>query len=154
MSVARRITHYLDFHDITFEAIQRGGAVPDSSSTRKWNSLAPSVAHVVVVRTEDSYYMVVVPTGKTVEVDRIRKMLQLPHCRRATDSEIAGIFSDCEVDAIPALGNLYNVPVVLDESFGKDENICFHGGTHHDLVLMRYCDFAELTDASVVSVQA
>lgn len=154
MAVPRRIAHYLYFHDIDFRAIQQDenavaqGAAPPSCPQ------ARNIARVVVVRTEDSYYMLVLPRGRAVRIDSIRQTLQLPHCRLATESEIADIFPDCEAGAVPALGNLYDVPVVLDETFGKDENICFSGGTRQDLLLMRYCDFAELTQASVVSLQS
>ena len=152
MAVPRRITRFLRFHDIDYEAIEHDEDIP---TEKEFQSLSPqrqNIARVMVVRTEDAYYMIVLPTGKAVPVDHVREALQLPHCRLATEDEIAGIFSDCEAGALPALGNLYNVPVVLDESFGREETICFSGGTRHDAVLMRYCDFAELTHASVVSL--
>jgi len=54
------------------------------------------------------------------------------------------LFPDCELGAMPPLGNLYRVPVYVDPSLTEDEEIVFQAGTHLNEIRMRYWDFARL----------
>jgi Ala-tRNA(Pro) deacylase len=62
----------------------------------------------------------------------------------ATEEEIKYLFPDCEVGAMPPFGNLYGLPVYVDQSLTEDEEIVFQAGTHSEAIRMRYWDFAAL----------
>jgi Ala-tRNA(Pro) deacylase len=63
----------------------------------------------------------------------------------ASELELAEIFSDCELGALPPFGNLYGLDVYVDRSLASDENIVFRAGTHTDTICIKYRDFARLT---------
>jgi Ala-tRNA(Pro) deacylase len=46
-------------------------------------------------------------------------------------------------------GNLYNVPVWVDESLAQDEEIVFNACTHRQAIKMKYSDFARLVHPTV-----
>jgi len=54
------------------------------------------------------------------------------------------MFSDCEVGAMPPFGNLYGVPVLVDETLARDPVILFNAGSHHETMTITYADFARL----------
>jgi len=151
MAVPRRIRQYLTFHDVPFKTIESRGTDPGRAALPACLR-GRRVAKSLVIRTEDGYLMLVVPRDKSVAPEHLSRRLQMPYCRLAKASEIAQIFSDCEGGAVPALGNLYNLPVVLDKSLERDQDICIPAGSPDDLVMMRACDFAELTQAAVVEI--
>ena len=64
--------------------------------------------------------------------------------RLATETEIARLFPDCELGAMPPLGNLRGLPVYVDASLASQDIIAFNAGTHRDSVHMRYVHFAKL----------
>jgi Ala-tRNA(Pro) deacylase len=69
--------------------------------------------------------------------------------RLATEEELAQLFPDCEVGAMPPLGTLYGLPVYVDRSLIRDEEILFEAGTHSEAIRMRYWDFAALVFPTV-----
>ncbi len=55
---------------------------------------------------------------------------------------------------MPPFGNLYNLPVYVDESLAEDDTIAFNAGSHRELLKLAYSDFAKLTKPRVVKVVA
>ena len=79
---------------------------------------------------------------------RIRSISR--HIRRATGVQTAELaserefkqhFPDCETGAMPPFGNLYGIPVYVDESLAEDREIAFNAGSHFELIKMAYRDF-------------
>ena len=67
----------------------------------------------------------------------------------ASEEEFAELFPDCEVGAMPPLGNLYGLPVYVASTLAEDEEIVFNAGTHTDVIRMKYSDFARLVSPEV-----
>lgn len=69
-------------------------------------------------------------------------------CHRK-EQEFEGTFPDCEVDAMLPFGNLYGVPVYVEETLAEDETIVFRAGTHSDTMSVKYADFERLVRPTV-----
>jgi len=50
---------------------------------------------------------------------------------------------------MPPFGQLYGMPVFVDESLTRDKEIAFNAGTHHELIRLSYKDFARLVQPKV-----
>ena len=59
----------------------------------------------------------------------------------ATEDQFRDSFPDCEVGAMPPFGNLYGIPVYVDRSLTKDDEIVFEAGNHHEAIKLDYLDF-------------
>jgi Ala-tRNA(Pro) deacylase len=88
--------------------------------------------------------MTVLPASWNVNLHRLMTVLATSHVRLATEEEIKDLFPDCELGAMPPFGNLYGLPVYVDQSLTEDEEIVFQAGTHSEAIRMRYWDFAAL----------
>lgn len=88
--------------------------------------------------------MTVLPANWIVDLHRLRDVFLTHHVHLATEQEIPGLFPDCEVGAMPPFGNLYGLPVYVDQSLTEDKEIVFQAGTHSDAIRMHYMDFAAL----------
>jgi Ala-tRNA(Pro) deacylase len=93
--------------------------------------------------------MVVLSATRAVQFDRVAKVLSAHEVRLACESEFAPLFPDCEVGAMPPFGNLYCVPVYVDEPLAHNEEIVIQAGTHRDSLRLRYFDFARLAQPVV-----
>jgi Ala-tRNA(Pro) deacylase len=71
--------------------------------------------------------------------------------RLATEHEFGSLFPDCELGAMPPFGQLYGLPVYVDEALAADEEIVFNAGTHREAIRMRYADYCGLAKPSVCS---
>jgi len=97
---------------------------------------ARRLAKVVVLRDEaGAPVMVVVPAVEHVDIRAVQ---------HATEEELRRWFPDCEAGAMPPFGHLYGIPMVLDDCFADEPEIHFQAGNHHEIVRMRYADFARL----------
>ena len=107
------------------------------------------VAKTVVIFADDGYHMIVVPASRIVDFQEVRLTLGFTHARLATEQELGELFPDCELGAMPPMGNLYGLPVFMDSSLAAEEMIAFNSGTHFDVVHMRTADFRALVHPTV-----
>jgi Ala-tRNA(Pro) deacylase len=110
------------------------------------------VAKVVVIFGDNDYHMIVVPANRLVDFQEVRLTLGLTHSRMATEDEISRLFPDCELGAMPPLGNLYGIPVYLDSCLAAEEMIAFNAGTHRDVIHMKTADYQKLAAPKVISL--
>jgi Ala-tRNA(Pro) deacylase len=113
---------------------------------------AREVAKTVVLFGDGGYHMIVVPANKLVDFQEVRLALGLSHVRLATEEELGKLFRDCEVGAMPAVGNIYDLPVYLDSSLAGEPEIVFNAGTHRDAIHMPMADYRELVHPTVVAL--
>jgi Ala-tRNA(Pro) deacylase len=111
---------------------------------------AHNMAKTVVIHDDVGYGMAVLPGDTLVDLYQLRTDLGMSHLRLATEQEIGKLFPDCELGAMPPLGNLCGLPVYVDASLARREVIAFNAGTHRDAVHMRYIDFERLVRPQVL----
>ena len=102
-------------------------------------------AKAVVCFADGEPIQAVVPADLVVNLQRLRVLAGADLIRLAMEHELAWLFPECELGAMPPLGPLYNQRVFVDSILAAEEKIVFNAGTHADAVCMRYEDFAALT---------
>jgi len=122
-------------HRRAYSAAQE--AVVSHISGREW-------AKVVVCFADGRPIQAVVPANSHVDLGRLGLLLQSEAVRLAREDELAWLFPDCEVGAMPPFGPLYHQAVYIDASLVGVENIVFNAGTHGDAVAVCYADFERL----------
>jgi Ala-tRNA(Pro) deacylase len=98
----------------------------------------------VMVKADGKHWLVATSAGQKVDLERVKRALGANDVRLETESDFRALFPDCELGAMPPFGNLYGVPVLIDESLQADEEIAFNAGDHTTLVRMRFDDFQRL----------
>jgi Ala-tRNA(Pro) deacylase len=103
------------------------------------------VAKVLIAREHDRrYLMLVLPAPCRVDLNALRHAAGTGRLSLATEEELARLFPDCDVGAMPPFGNLYDVPVYVDACFSRAEDFFFQPGNHHEIVRIRYDEFERL----------
>jgi Ala-tRNA(Pro) deacylase len=62
----------------------------------------------------------------------------------ASESELADVFPDCEMGALPPLGQAYGIQTVYDDRLRRLSCVYFEGGDHCDLVYVGGREFIDL----------
>jgi Ala-tRNA(Pro) deacylase len=106
-------------------------------------------AKAVVCFADGEPIQAVVPADLMVNLDRLAVLAGAATIRLAREDELDWLFPDCERGAMPPLGPLYHQPVFVDTLLAEEEQIVFNGGTHADAVVMRFEDFADLTQPTI-----
>ena len=102
------------------------------------------VAKVVVLRSGERFLLAVLPAARQLDLARLRALTGDPELRLATETDFADVFPACELGAIPPIGELFGVPVWVDDSLGRETETVFSGGNHHETVHLAYRDFVRL----------
>ncbi len=144
MPISRTLNTYLDREHVHYDVLAHSEAFRAAEIAHTLQTSEKEMAKVVIVKVDKRFVMTVLPASWKVDLYRLRTVFATHHVRLATESEIIGLFPDCELGAMPPFGNLYGLPVYVDRSLTDDEEIVFQAGTHSDAIRMRYWDFATL----------
>jgi Ala-tRNA(Pro) deacylase len=109
------------------------------------------VAKTVVLKADENFVMAVLPASAKVDFAALRRLLGATEVRLAQEAEFDSLFPDSEIGAMPPFGNLYGLPVYVDESLANDRAILFNAGTHQDAIRMSYRDFVQLVEPKICS---
>lgn len=102
------------------------------------------LAKVVVVMADERPVELVLPASRRVVLEEVRQMLGARTVRLASEQEMARMFPDCEVGAIPPLEHWVNVPIIVDRSLERDGDIVLQAGTHEDAIRLSYADWYDM----------
>jgi len=67
------------------------------------------------------------------------------------ERECHKLFPDCQPGSVPPFGELYGLPVYLDEALAEDPEIIFSAGTLSDGIRMGNADFVHLVKPRICS---
>ena len=103
-----------------------------------------SSAKVVICFADDQPVQAVVPAHYLVDLERLRLMAGASTIRLAREEEIAALYPEFEVGAMPPFGMMYGHRVFVEACFKGDPEMVFSAGTHTECICMHYNDFAEM----------
>ncbi len=143
MNLLRRCLDYFDYHHIPFSHSVHPPAFTAREVAAADRMPAYSLAKTVVYFGDKGYGMAVAPADCHVNFPDVRRILGLHSIRLATEIELNDLFPTCELGAMPPLGNLFGLPVIVDANVEAQEFIGFTAGTHRDVIRMSFADFAK-----------
>jgi Ala-tRNA(Pro) deacylase len=92
----------------------------------------------------EGFFLAVLPATHRIDLAGLSRYWGGP-VRLARDDEAARVFRDCEWGVVPAFGNRYGLPTLIDSSLPPDTWIVLEGGTHVEAVLLHCSDFERLS---------
>ena len=144
-----KLKEFLDNSLVAYEVLTHPVAFTAQRLAAVQHVKGGELAKVVIARSGPEFIMIVLPAPYHVELQRARAATGRQDLEIAHESEFASLFAGCEQGAMPPFGNLYNVPVWVDESLAQDEEIVFNACTHTQAIKMKYSDFARLVHPTV-----
>ena len=103
-----------------------------------------SAVKVVICIADGQPVQAVVPSHYLVDLERLRVLAGAATLRLAAEPEIADLYPQFEVGAVPPFGTLYGHAVFLEQCFVGEPEMVFNAGTHTESVCMHYGDLADL----------
>ncbi len=146
----RRIAELLTTQHIPYSLINHDKAYTACEIASRSHVPPQELAKTVIVRLDNQLVMAVVPASHHVNVAALAAATGAGTARLVHEADFKRRFPDCEVGAMPPFGNMYDMPVIVDESLTKDKEIAFNAGSHEELVRMSYEDFAKLVKPKVL----
>jgi len=145
MALANRLKWYLDSHGIDYEVVHHEHSQSSVDSGRKAHLPTGRIAKCVLLEDERGDLLAVLPAPCHVSFravqDLVHRRLEL-----ASESELAWIFDDCEIGAVPAAGDAYNLPMLVDDSLLRMPDLYIEGADHEDLMHLHGDGFYKLVE--------
>jgi Ala-tRNA(Pro) deacylase len=105
------------------------------------------LAKAVIVKDGEAYLMVVVPSDHHVHLGRLHQQLGR-EVGLASEDELARLFPDCELGAIPPIGDLYGLKTLVDAGLFSQPEVFLESGDHAHLVKVSGAQFESLLAAA------
>lgn len=143
MAIAITLQEYLDKSGIEYDVLPHAHTETSLDTAHKTRIPPEQVAKSVILEDEDGYLMAVIPASNHIELGQLSRQLE----RRlglATEDELSNLFDDCDLGAVPPIGEAYNMEVVVDDSLEKCPDVYFEAGDHVDLIHVHGSAFLQL----------
>lgn len=144
MSIPRRIRDYLDSQSVPYIWLPHPEAFTAQEVAHALHISGKRLAKTVVVEADGRRIIAVLPASHRLIMSELRTALNAHHVEMLREVELAKVFPDYDLGAIPPLGKLFGIDVWVDRSIADQGEIVFNAGTHTDAVRMNYHDFALL----------
>jgi Ala-tRNA(Pro) deacylase len=149
MSIPKHISEFLDSQGVWYQHFTHSLAYTAQGIAHAQHISGKHLAKVVMVMADGSLIMAVVPGNHRVDLLRLGEILNADSIRLAAEDEFKDIFPDCDLGAMPPLGNLYKLDVWMDASLKSHPHILFNAGTHSETILMSIADFDRMVQPKI-----
>src|SRR5579859_2521426 len=138
--ISLRLRKFLDENKIPYETHTHRVAYTAQQVAAEEHVPGRMMAKTVILHAKNVFAMAVLPAHRRLDLGALRDALKDPDVRLATEAEFVSLFPDSETGAMPPFGNLYGLPVYVDEMLAKDKEIVFNAGTHRETIKILFTD--------------
>lgn len=145
MAIAPKLENYLGQREVEYKLVTHPRSEYSMDTAEKAHVHGDALAKGVLVKDDDGYVLVVLPSDYHVELETLHKLLG-QEVEMVDEANLAEVFNDCELGAIPPVGMAYGVKTIWDpaSSLGRQDEIFFEAGDHQSLVRVTGVQFHEL----------
>jgi Ala-tRNA(Pro) deacylase len=147
-AVTDRLERWLQTAGVDFRVLEHPPVFTSEEAARVRGTPPEAGAKALVMRAEARFVQLVLPGDRRVDNTRLRAILGTRKLRFATAEELQTL-TGCQAGAVPPFGNLFDLPVYVDEPLATRETIAFNAGSHTVSFTMRGADFVRLSGATV-----
>ncbi len=148
-----RLERWLREAGVEFRVLEHAPVFTSEEAARVRGTDPAAGAKALVVRAEERYVQLVLPGDRRVDNARLRAILGTRKLRFANAQELLDL-TGCEPGAVPPFGNLFDLPVYVDEPLATRASIAFNAGSHTVSFMMSGADFVRLSGATVCRFSA
>src|SRR5437762_7883995 len=146
--VTERLERWLREQSVGFRLLEHPPVFTSEEAARVRGTPIEAGAKALVLRAEERTVHVVLPGHRRVDNAQLRAILGTRTLRFATPEELLTL-TGCTPGAVPPFGNLFGLPVLVDEALCRNDRVAFNAGSNAVSITMRCDDLVRLTGARV-----
>jgi Ala-tRNA(Pro) deacylase len=147
MSLSPTLRQFLADNGIDYEVLAHERALTSARAAQASHVPGDFLAKGVILKDEDRYLLAVLPASHHLRMGELARKIGRP-LGLATEGEVAAIFKDCDLGAVPPVGRAYGLETVVDESLVTRSDVFFEGGDHESLVHVDGSQFGRLIEGA------
>ncbi len=143
MVVAITLQHYLDRLGVDYEVVAQPYADTGLDTAERAHIPANRLARANMLEDEGGYLMAVCAASRRIKLGDLYREINR-RLEFANESELADVLGDCALGAVPPVGDLYGIDVVVDLELFMQPDVYFEAGDHEDLIHVSADNFQKL----------
>lgn len=146
MTISATLERHLRDRNVAFDLVAHPVTGSSSETAQVAHVSGNQIAKTVLLREGDQgdgYLLAVVPASHHLSLEMLKTRLGRP-VTLASEQEAGKLFPDCDLGAMPPLGDAYGLDVVVDEALLGLDRVYFEGGDHQSLVKVAGAQFRDL----------
>ena len=143
MGIAITLKQYLNSHNIEYSEYPHHHTASALESAVAAHIESDLVVKAILMTDGKKYLLAALPADRRLEIDRLCDYMNQDY-ELATEDEIAEVFADCELGAIPPAGDAYGLNVIWDDSLSEPDGVYLEAGDHETLLRIEKKDFLRL----------
>lgn len=151
MTASKSITDFLARECADYSLVKHPRSESSDKTAEAAHISGEKLAKGILLKDNRGYVLAVIPASHALETGSLGQKIRRPLVM-ASETEIARVFADCEVGAIPILGKAYGLTTVVDHVLCAQEEVYFEAGDHEVLIRINGADFKRfMKDATFAS---
>jgi Ala-tRNA(Pro) deacylase len=150
MTMPARLTAHLDQAHAAYTPIHHIPARSSQYAASLLHIPGKQIAKTVALRASNRILLAVLPASYHVNLEKLATVVREP-VKLINEQECSRLFPDCQPGVVPPFGELYGLPVYLDQTLAETPEIVFSGGTLSDGVRMGNTDFVYVVKPRICS---
>jgi len=147
--VTKKALEFLDQKGIGYEKLEHSPVTTSSEAAGARGSRLSQGAKAIIVKANDQFYHLIISASVPLDNNKLRKVLGTRRVRFATTEELFQL-TGCLPGAVPPFGNLFGLPVYMDNALLEEDIVYFNCGSHTVSLRMKRSDLESATDALIV----
>jgi Ala-tRNA(Pro) deacylase len=152
MFISHTVARYLGDHDVDFDVVAHPRAVTSQRTAQAAHVGGECLAKAVILSDNDErHVMAIVPASRRVDAHAVEAALGHGALQLADEGDFPFLFRDCEIGALPALGQAFGLETVVEETLLDEADIYIEGGDHEHLLRLSGESFRRLMEDSATA---
>lgn len=157
MSVKEQIQALLKKHNVAYQEFHHKPVrtSEEAASLRNGYTLSQGAKAIIITakysKNDRRYVMLVLPGDKRINGKKVRKVIGAKSFSFATEEEVLKVTGGVLPGGVPPFGNIFDIPVYVDESLGENQRIVFNAGDRSYSIGMNYSDFVNIVNPILTS---
>jgi len=144
MAKASDLQRYLNNNGIPYTILQHDPAFTAHSVAAVAHVPERQLVKIIVLQIDERNWLAVLRADHRINLNLIRHAFNAHAVHLAHEEDLATLFPDCQLGTMPPFGNLYGLPVLMDEAVLEDEEIYFNACSSTRVIRMKLEDFKML----------
>jgi len=143
MVMAVTLQHYLDGLGVDYELVEHPYADNGLDTAESAHIHPDKLAKSIMLEDEGGYLMAVCPASRRIKLGELYRETNR-RLEFADENELADMLGDCVLGAVPPVGELYGIDVVVETELFMQPDVYFEAGDHVDLIHVSADNFQKL----------
>ena len=129
------LLEWLTRNDVDYDVHEHGETFTATATALAEGIDPASFAKVVAVETDDGRdELIVLDATDRLDLAKVTRALGARHVRLLSEAELAALTPACQPGSLPAVGDLFGLPMRADHGVREDPAISFNAGSHRHSV--------------------